>query len=82
MTATLEGPDGEESVRAAFLVGADGAHSVVRKTLGLSFEGGAFAEQYMLGDVEVDWSLTPGLAVRSTRTLEDGTDRRARRASR
>jgi 2-polyprenyl-6-methoxyphenol hydroxylase-like FAD-dependent oxidoreductase len=73
VTATLDGPDGEETVRAAYLVGADGAHSVVRKTLGLSFEGGAFAEQYMLGDVEVDWSLTPGLAVRSTRTLEDGT---------
>ena len=73
VTATLEGPDGEETVRAAYLVGADGAHSVVRKTLGLSFEGGAFAEQYMLGDVEVDWSLPPGLAVRSTHTLEDGT---------
>ena len=73
VTATLEGPDGEETVRAAYLVGADGAHSVVRKTLGLSFEGGAFAEQYMLGDVEVDWSLPPGLAVRSTHKLEDGT---------
>jgi pentachlorophenol monooxygenase len=73
VTATLEGPDGEETVRTAYLVGADGAHSVVRKTLGLSFEGGAFADQYMLGDVEVDWSLPPGLAVRSTHTLEDGT---------
>ena len=73
VTATLEGPDGEETVRVAYLVGADGAHSVVRKTLGLSFEGGAFAEQYMLGDVEVDWSIPPGLAVRSTHTLEDGT---------
>jgi 2-polyprenyl-6-methoxyphenol hydroxylase-like FAD-dependent oxidoreductase len=73
VTATLEGPDGEEILRAAYLVGADGAHSVVRKTLGLSFEGGAFAEQYMLGDVEVDWSLPPGLAVRSTHELEDGT---------
>ena len=79
VTATLEGPDGEETVRAAYLVGADGAHSVVRKTLGLSFEGGAFTEQYMLGDVEVDWSIPPGLAVRSTHTLEDGTVDGARR---
>jgi 2-polyprenyl-6-methoxyphenol hydroxylase-like FAD-dependent oxidoreductase len=73
VTATLEGPDGEETVRVAYLVGADGAHSVVRKTLGLSFEGGKFAEEYMLGDVEVDWSIPPGLAVRSTHELEDGT---------
>jgi pentachlorophenol monooxygenase len=73
VTATLEGPDGEETVLVAYLVGADGAHSVVRKTLGLSFEGGAFTDQYMLGDVEVDWSLPPGLAVRSTHRLEDGT---------
>ena len=73
VSATLEGPDGEETVRAAYLVGADGAHSVVRKTLELSFEGGAFAEQYMLGDVEVDWSLPRGMAIRSTHELEDGT---------
>jgi 2-polyprenyl-6-methoxyphenol hydroxylase-like FAD-dependent oxidoreductase len=73
VTATLEGPDGTETVPAAYVVGADGAHSVVRSTLGLSFEGGAFEEQYMLGDVEVDWSLPHALAVRSTRQLEDGT---------
>jgi 2-polyprenyl-6-methoxyphenol hydroxylase-like FAD-dependent oxidoreductase len=73
VTATLEGRDGAETVRAAYLVGADGAHSVVRKTLGLSFEGGAFTEQYMLGDVEVDWSLPHDVAIRSTRELADGT---------
>jgi 2-polyprenyl-6-methoxyphenol hydroxylase-like FAD-dependent oxidoreductase len=73
VTATLEGPDGEQAVHVRYLVGADGAHSVVRRTLGLSFEGGAFTEQYMLGDVEVDWSLPPGLALRSTHQLEDGT---------
>ena len=41
-------------------IGADGAHSAVRKALGLTFEGAAFEEQYMLGDVEVDWSLPRG----------------------
>lgn len=73
VTATLTGPDGDETVRAAYLVGADGAHSVVRKTLGLSFEGGAFTEEYMLGDVEVDWSLPAGYGVRVTATRPDGT---------
>ncbi len=54
VTCTLS--DGS-TVTARYLVGSDGAHSVVRKGLGLSFEGGAFAESYMLGDVEVDWSI-------------------------
>lgn len=56
-----------------YLVGCDGAHSVVRKGLGLTFQGGAFAEGYMLGDVEVDWSLPPGYGVRSNHTADDGT---------
>lgn len=48
---------GSERVRARYLIGADGAHSAVRKALGCAFEGGSFEEHYMLGDVEVDWSL-------------------------
>ena len=57
VTATLADGAGEQTVRAAYLVGTDGAHSTVRKGLGLTFEGAAFEEQYMLGDVEVDWSM-------------------------
>ncbi|AEA22552.1 Pentachlorophenol monooxygenase [Pseudonocardia dioxanivorans CB1190] len=72
VTAELVGPGGPETVRAAYLVGGDGAHSTVRKVLGLSFEGGAFAEEYMLGDVEVDWSIPRGYGVRAMRE-EDGT---------
>ncbi len=72
VTAMLRTADGEETVRAGYLVGADGAHSTVRKALGLSFEGGAFAEEYMLGDVEVDWSVPPGVSIRATHQTEDG----------
>jgi pentachlorophenol monooxygenase len=57
VTVTLDGDVGEQTVRAGYLIGADGAHSIVRKTLDLTFEGAAFEEQYMLGDVEVDWSV-------------------------
>lgn len=32
--------DDKEIVRAKFVVGADGAHSWVRKTLGFSMDGG------------------------------------------
>ncbi|MEV4612044.1 FAD-dependent monooxygenase [Kitasatospora sp. NPDC049258] len=71
--ALLRLPDGsEQQVRAGYLVGCDGAHSAVRKGLGLSFEGDAFPEQYMLGDVEVDWDLPPGFGIRSTHTDDRG----------
>ncbi|MFD5910009.1 FAD-dependent monooxygenase [Streptomyces massasporeus] len=55
----------QEELRSRFLVGCDGAHSTVRKGLGLTFEGGAFPEEYMLADVEVDWELPEGYGVRS-----------------
>jgi pentachlorophenol monooxygenase len=61
-------------VRADYLIGADGAHSIVRKTLGLTFEGAAFEEQYMLGDVEVDWSMPRGYGIRSMHQTDGVTD--------
>ncbi|MFD7099743.1 FAD-dependent monooxygenase, partial [Streptomyces xanthophaeus] len=66
VTSVLRTPSGaQEEVRTRYLVGCDGAHSIVRKGLGLSYEGGAFPEEYMLADVEVDWDLPHGYAVRS-----------------
>jgi 2-polyprenyl-6-methoxyphenol hydroxylase-like FAD-dependent oxidoreductase len=62
----------QEELRSRFLVGCDGAHSTVRKGLGLTFEGGAFPEEYMLADVEVDWSLPEGYGVRSLHHDADG----------
>ena len=47
---------------------------MVRKALGLTFEGAAFEEQYMLGDVEVDWSLPRGYAVRAMHQTDGVTD--------
>jgi 2-polyprenyl-6-methoxyphenol hydroxylase-like FAD-dependent oxidoreductase len=49
--ATLRGPNGDETVRARFLVGCDGAHSVVRKGAGLRFEGAAYPQEFLLADV-------------------------------
>ncbi len=74
VTARLVGAAGQETVRARYLVGCDGAHSTVRKGLGLAFLGDAFPEQYMLGDVEVDWSLPPGWAVRSMHQSDGKVD--------
>ncbi|AZG44701.1 FAD-dependent monooxygenase [Gordonia insulae] len=74
VTITLESSDGTEDVHAGYLIGCDGAHSIVRKTLGLTFEGGAFDEQYMLGDVAVDWSQPRGYGVRSMHQTDGTTD--------
>lgn len=65
---------GSERVRARYLIGADGAHSAVRKALGCAFEGGSFEEHYMLGDVEVDWSLPRGYALRAAHQVDGTTD--------
>ncbi|MGW2785401.1 FAD-dependent monooxygenase [Streptomyces populi] len=73
VTVALRSASGaEEEVRARYLVGCDGAHSVVRKRLGLAFEGSAFPEEYMLGDVEVDWDMPAGYGVRSLHRNGDG----------
>ncbi len=47
----------EEVVVSQWLVGCDGAHSVVRKTLQLPFEGSAYEERFALGDFHVESSL-------------------------
>ncbi len=45
----------EEDVRTRYVVGADGAHSVVRHTTGGSFEGDAYPQDFVLADLEIDW---------------------------
>jgi 2-polyprenyl-6-methoxyphenol hydroxylase-like FAD-dependent oxidoreductase len=74
VAATLAGDGGGQTVQASYLIGADGAHSAVRKALGLTFEGAAFEEQYMLGDVEVDWSMPRGYAIRAMHQTDGAID--------
>src|SRR4028119_2226223 len=45
-----------EEVHASWLVGCDGAHSRVRKALGVSFEGSTYEEKFLLADVDLDWT--------------------------
>ncbi|MGW2018463.1 FAD-dependent monooxygenase [Streptomyces sp. NPDC001927] len=74
VTARLRAASGaEEELRVRYLIGCDGAHSTVRKGLGLGFEGGAFPEEYMLGDVEADWDMPYGYGIRSLHVAEDGS---------
>ena len=58
VTATLHHQNGGlETIRAAFLVGADGARSFVRQSLGIDFEGYTEPQTYLLGDVKIDGDL-------------------------
>ena len=66
------GKDGIETKhRFHYVVGCDGAHSLVRKALGINFEGSVMPLEFMLGDIRIDWSLPRGLAFRATRTAAD-----------
>ena len=42
VTVTVSGDTGPVAVRARYLIGADGAHSAVRKAAGVSFDGAAW----------------------------------------
>jgi len=44
---------GVERLEASWLIGCDGAHSLVRKTLGLAFEGDTLATHFILADIHV-----------------------------
>ena len=39
----------------SYIVGADGSHSVVRKQLGLDFDGDPYEQRYLLADCRVQW---------------------------
>lgn len=55
-TAVAELGDGEE-VRAQWIVGCDGASSVVRQQAGIPFPGVKLSERFLLADVHLDWNV-------------------------
>lgn len=56
--AEIKAPDGIHRVRAKWLVGCDGAHSFVRDSSGINFEGGAYEQGFVLADVRMEWPLS------------------------
>jgi 2-polyprenyl-6-methoxyphenol hydroxylase-like FAD-dependent oxidoreductase len=66
--AQVTGPHGEtQTIECRWLVGCDGAHSRVRATLGLDFEGGQYPQSFLLADLEVEWDLPRGRMYRFSR---------------
>ena len=57
--ARLAAAGTEQVVEAAWLLGADGAHSTVRDALGLPFRGTTDPLEWWLVDVRMDWPYAP-----------------------
>ena len=64
VTLSVTGPEGPYQVRAAYLVGCDGAHSLVRKQAGIGFPG------YTSGNVSRIGRVTLPTAVLDARSSE------------
>jgi 2-polyprenyl-6-methoxyphenol hydroxylase-like FAD-dependent oxidoreductase len=60
VSATVRTGEGEETIACRYLVGADGAGSAVRKSLGIAFSGETSADEfYIVADVKAG-ALEPG----------------------
>jgi 2-polyprenyl-6-methoxyphenol hydroxylase-like FAD-dependent oxidoreductase len=60
VTATLKKADGTEStVRAAWVAGCDGAHSVVREACGIEFSGAPYEHVFFVADLEMTGTMIP-----------------------
>jgi len=49
----------EKIISARYVVGADGMHSLVRKSTGIEFDGAAYDGSFVLADVRLDWPVGP-----------------------
>ncbi len=59
VTCSITGPRGRERVRTPWLVACDGAHSLARKGLGLSFPGETVSTRWLLADMEIEADVPP-----------------------
>jgi 2-polyprenyl-6-methoxyphenol hydroxylase-like FAD-dependent oxidoreductase len=53
--ARVGNSEGRKVIRARYVVGADGMHSLVRKTAGIGFSGTSYEESFALADVDMSW---------------------------
>lgn len=56
----VETAEGERTIHARYVVGADGMHSAVREAAGIAFDGTAYGESFVLADVHMDWPMGQG----------------------
>lgn len=67
----MDGPKGSLLDHVRYIIGCDGAHSTVRKALGVDFAGEGWPFPFMLGDVKLEFPpdrpLPRGMALRGLR---------------
>ncbi|WP_329410261.1 FAD-dependent monooxygenase [Nocardia vinacea] len=56
VTVTVEGPHGSHEVRAHWVVGTDGAHSIVRRNQGIGFPGTTWPHRFVATTTGFDWT--------------------------
>src|ERR1700728_2642654 len=54
VTVALERNNAPAALRTSFVIGCDGAHSQVRKEMNVPLEGGDYAADFMLADIETN----------------------------
>lgn len=54
-----------------YVIGCDGAHSIVRRQAEIAFEGELLPYDFMLADVHIDWSLSPGIVFEAIHPVKD-----------
>jgi 2-polyprenyl-6-methoxyphenol hydroxylase-like FAD-dependent oxidoreductase len=60
VTVSLRGANGAaEQLRCKYVVGCDGAHSIVRHATKLTFDGAPYPQDFILADLHLDWSEYP-----------------------
>ncbi len=65
-TVSADGPDGRETFRGDYVIGADGGRSTIRKALAIEFEGFTWPERFLVLTVLDDFQqLLPGCCYRN-----------------
>ena len=61
----VKGPNGIEKCTGAYLIGADGGRSTVRKSCGIAFEGFTWPERFIVFTTPYDFEMNRGYCPRS-----------------
>jgi 3-(3-hydroxy-phenyl)propionate hydroxylase len=64
-TVTVRGPDGIKSHKGAYVIGADGGRSTVRKQVGIAFDGFTWPERFIVFTTPFDFQKHRGYCFRS-----------------
>jgi 3-(3-hydroxy-phenyl)propionate hydroxylase len=64
-TVTVRGPDGVHTHKGAYVIGADGGRSTVRKASGITFDGFTWPERFIVFTTPFDFEAERGYCYRS-----------------